>query len=498
MASGQRLIGVQGAVLPTELPMERRAVGSVTVAPTVSASVARPVADRTRLLLEGPIARTLLRLAAPNVVVMAVQAAVSAGEAYFLGWLGADALAGVSLAFPLIMLMQTMSAGGMGGGVSSAVARALGASRPSDANALVLHSLVIATVMAACFTGTLLLGGPVLYRAMGGTGGALAAALAYSNIVFGGAIAVWLFNTLASVVRGTGNMLLPASVVVAGAALTLSLSPALICGWGPVPPLGIAGAAAGLVAYYAAGSLILFAYLVSGRSLVRLPLSDLRLRRRLFGEILRVGAPSLLNNVQTNLTVVLLTGLVGPLGTTALAGYGMGARLEYLQIPLVFGFGSALVTMVGTNIGAGCQARAERIAWTGAGMAAILTGAIGLGAALAPRVWVGLFSADPEVLQAGATYLRIVGPAYGFFGLGLALYFASQGAGRLLWPVLAGFSRLVIASVGGWMAIHWFGGGLTALFGVMALAFVVFGITVTVAVGSGAWRRATPPAGGGS
>jgi len=474
--------------------LERGAVGAAAVAPSVGTSIARPVAARTRLLLEGPIARTLLRLAAPNVVVMAVQAAVNAGEAYFLGWLGADALAGVSLAFPLIMLMQTMSAGGMGGGVSSAVARALGAGRRRDANALVLHALVIATVMGACFTAAIVLGGPGLYRAMGGTGGALAAALAYSHIVFGGAMAVWLFNTLASVVRGTGNMLLPASVVVGGAALTLALSPALIFGWGPLPPLGIAGAAAGLVAYYAAGSLVLFAYLLSGRSLVRLSLSDLRLRGRLFGDILRVGAPSLVNNVQTNLTIILLTGLVGPFGTTALAGYGMGARLEYLQIPLVFGFGSALVTMVGTNIGAGYRKRAERIAWTGAALAAALTGAIGVGAALLPYAWLGLFSTDPDVLKAGATYLRIVGPVYGFFGLGLALYFASQGAGRLLWPVLAGFSRLVIASVGGWLAIYWFGGGLTALFGVMALAFVVFGLTVTLAVKSGAWRRREPGA----
>lgn len=451
------------------------------------------VADRTRLLLEGPIVPTLLRLAAPNVVVMAVQAVVSAGEAYFLGWLGADALAGVSLAFPLIMLMQTMSAGGMGGGVSSAVARALGAGRRSDASALVLHALVIATVMAAAFSATLLLGGPALYRALGGTGGALAAALAYSNIVFGGALAVWLLNTLANVVRGTGNMLLPAAVLVGGAAVTLSLSPALIFGWGPFPPLGIAGAGAALVAYYGAGSLVLLAYLISGRSLVRLSLSGLRLRWRLFREILRVGAPSLVNNVQTNLTVVLLTGLVGPFGTTALAGYGMGARLEYLQIPLVFGFGSALVTMVGTNIGAGRRARAERIAWTGAGMAAALTGAVGLGAALFPRVWLGLFSTDPQVLDAGTTYLRIVGPTYGFFGLGLALYFASQGAGRLLWPLLAGFGRLAVASIGGWIALRWFGGGLTALFGVMALALVVFGIIPTMAVRSGAWRRKQPP-----
>jgi putative MATE family efflux protein len=496
MARHDGLIGVRRTALPTGAPMARRAVGFATVAPAVGASVALPVADQTRLLLEGPIARTLLRLAAPNVVVMAVQAAVNAGEAYFLGWLGADALAGVSLVFPLIMLMQTMSAGGMGGGVSAAVARALGAGRQRDANALVLHALVIAIVMAGGFTGALVLGGARLYRAMGGTGGALAAGLAYSNIVFGGAIAVWLFNTLASVIRGTGNMRFPASVVVGGAVLTLGLSPALIFGWGPVPSLGIAGAAAALVAYYAAGSLVLLAYLVSGRSLVRLPLSDFRLRGRLFGEILRVGAPSLVNNVQANLTIVLLTGLVAPFGTAALAGYGMGARLEYLQIPLVFGFGSALVTMVGTNVGAGRQARAERIAWTGSGMAAVLTGAIGLTAAVAPRAWLGLFSADPEVLHAGATYLRIVGPVYGFFGLGLALYFASQGAGRLLWPIVAGFSRLVIASVGGWLAIHWFGGGLMALFGVMALALVVFGIIVTGAVRSGAWRRATPPARG--
>jgi putative MATE family efflux protein len=494
MATDDGLMGVRGAVLPTGTAVEPRTAGSATVALVVSESVGPPVADRTRLLLEGPIALTLLRLAAPNVVVMVVQAAVNAGEAYFLGWLGADALAGVSLAFPLIMLMQTMSAGGMGGGVSSAVARALGAGRRSDANALVLHALVIAIIMGAGFTVAMVLGGSLLYRAMGGTGGTLA----YSHIVFGGAIAVWLFNTLASVVRGTGNMLLPASVVVAGAALTLGVSPALIFGWGPVPPLGIAGAAAALVAYYAAGSVVLLAYLGTGRSLVRLSLSDLRFRRRFFEEILRVGAPSLVNNVQTNLTVVLLTGLVGPFGTAALAGYGMGARLEYLQIPLVFGFGSALVTMVGTNIGAGHQARAERIAWIGAGMAAALTGVIGLGAALAPHTWVGLFSADPEVLQAGATYLRIVGPAYGFFGLGLALYFASQGAGRLLWPILAGFSRLVIAGVGGWLAIRGFGGGLTALFAVMALAFVVFGITVTVAVKSGAWRRPMPPAGRGA
>ncbi len=184
---------------------------------------------------------------------------------------------------------------------------------------------------------------------------------------------------------------------------------------------------------------------------------------------------------------MLLTGLVGAFGTPALGGYGMGVRLEYMMIPLVFGLGAALVTMVGTNYGAGQRARAKRVAWVGAATAAVITETIGLLAALFPRAWIGLFSSEPDVLAAGSAYLRIVGPTYGFFGLGLALYFASQGAGRLLWPILAGLARLVVATAGGFAALHWFGGGLTSLFVVMALALTLFGTTIAVATASRAW-----------
>ena len=142
---------------------------------------------------------------------------------------------------------------------------------------------------------------------------------------------------------------------------------------------------------------------------------------------------------------------------------------------------------------AGQDARARRVAWTGAAMAAGVTEAIGLSAALFPHVWLALFSAEPEVLRTGATYLRIVGPTYGFFGLGLALYFASQGAGRLLWPLVAGLSRLVVAAGGGWIALRVLGGGLSSIFAVMALALVLFGTVVTVALHRGAWRLQRTP-----
>lgn len=453
---------------------------------------ATPLSPRTRLLLEGPVARTLLVLAAPNVLVMVLQAAVSTLDAVFVGWLGSAALAGVSIVFPLVMLMQTMSAGGMGGGVASAVARALGGGRRADADALVIHAIVIALAMGGAFTLTLELAGPALFHAMGGRDEVLTAAVTYARVIFAGAVAYWLFNTLSSAIRGSGNMAVPASVMVATGIVYLGLSPALILGWGPLPRLGIAGAAVASVCSFGLGSLVLLGFLYSSRSLVRPALRGQGLRQRLFWEILRVGAPGSLNTVLTNLTVVVLTALVGPFGATALAGYGLGARLEYLQIPIVFGLGSGLVTMVGTSIGAGDRARAVRVAWVGSAMAAGITGVIGILASLFPLAWLGLFTTDPGVLAAGTRYLTIVGPFYGFFGAGLALYFASQGAGRLLWPLLAGFTRLLIAAVGGWLATRWLGGGLSGIFVAMAAALVVFGAINVAAVRLGAWRARAP------
>ena len=441
---------------------------------------------RTRLLLEAPIAPTLLRLGAPNVLVMLAQAGVGLMETYFVGNLGTDALAGMALVFPAVMLMQMTSAGAMGGGIASAIARALGARRRDDADALVLHALLIAAVFALVFMITVVAGGRWLYTRMGGSGGALDAALIYSNWVFSGALLVWLFNTLSAVIRGTGNMALPAYVMVAGAVLLLPLSPLLIFGWGPLPGLGIAGGAIALLLYYLAGSAVLAAYLWSPRSLLRPSLRGLQLRWALFADILRVGLVGTVSTVATNLAIGITTALVGAYGTAAIAGYGTASRLEYLLVPLVFGLGAPLVAMVGTCIGAGQRERALRATWIGAAIAFAMTEAIGLWAAAYPAAWLSLFNTEPAMIEAGSQYLRIVGPWYGFFGLGLVLYFASQGAGRLLWPVLGNIARLVVAVAGGWLALHG-GYAIAGVFAAQAAAMVVYGIANAWTIAGGAW-----------
>jgi putative MATE family efflux protein len=452
-----------------------------------TAPVPAPALDRrTKMLLEGPIVATLLKMSAPNILVMVAQASTGLIETYFIGKLGIDSLAGVALVFPGLMLMQMMSAGAMGGGISSGIARALGAGRRADADSYVLHALVISVALGIAFSVIFLGGGRWIYALLGGDGASLTAALAYSDVIFGAAILVWIFNALGNVLRGTGNMAVPAWVTCVGIVFLVPLSPCLIFGIGPFPRLGIAGGAVAVILYYAAGTAVLAWYLWSGRSVLTPRLRGVPLRWAHFREILRIGAVAAISTVQTNLTVAATTGLVGAFGPGAIAGYGVGSRLEYLLIPLVFGMGGPLVALVGTNIGAGRPHRAMQVAWIGVAVSFVLTETIGLTAATFPHAWLSLFGTEPAMLAAGEAYFHAVGPFYGFFGGGMALYFASQGAGKLLWPLTGGMLRLVIAVLGGWLALRWFG-DLGAVFLALGIAIGVYGVFTVTAIAAGGW-----------
>ena len=337
-----------------------------------------------------------------------------------------------------------------------------------------LHALLINLGLGLVTSALFLIWGRPIYAAMGGEGASLEAALAYSNVVFAGNVLVWLMNALGSLIRGTGNMLVPALSVCLAVALLIPLSPLLIFGWGPVPAMGIAGGGFAVLITSALTTVVLAWYLLAGRSIVRLRRA--RLQWPMFADILRVGGVGTISTLQTSLTVALTTALVGAFGgPNAVAGYGTGARIEYLLIPLVFGLGAPMVALVGTNIGAGQPQRALRIALIGGALAFALTETIGIVAAIWPEAWLGLFGHDPQMLEAGAAYLRVVGPTYGFFGLGLSLYFASQGAGRLAWPLIGGMVRLLVAVGGAWLVLT-LTGSLAWAFAALALALVAYGV----------------------
>lgn len=442
---------------------------------------------RTLNLLQAPVVPLLLKMAWPNMLIMLAQASTGLIETWWIAKLGTQSLAGMALVFPVVMLLTMISAGSLGGGISSAVARALGGGRQEEADGLVLHAIVINIVISVVFSLVFLIFGEPIYSAMGGQDESLQAALTYSNVIFAGNIFLWLMNGLASVIRGTGNMLFPATITCIGTLLLIPLSPLLIFGFGPIPAFGITGGGIALLIFYFFGSLAMFGYILSGRNAARF--RWVRLRWTYLSSILHIGALSAINTLLTTGIMVGATSLIASIADfNAVAGFGTGARLEYLLIPLIFGIGAPLVALVGTNIGAGQHERALSIALTGGAFAFVVTEIIGIMAAIWPEQWLRLFSAEADMIAVGSAYLRTVGPFYGFFGLGLALYFACQGVGRMFWPILSGVIRLVVSLGGGWYGLH-ITGTSDGIFGALATAMVLYGALIATAVRFGTWFR---------
>lgn len=444
-------------------------------------------------LVVGPILPTLARLALPNFAAMFMSTVVVVAETAYIGTLGTASLAGFALVFPLVMLMQMMSAGAMGGGVSSAISRALGAGDKARASALALHALVIGILGAVAFMLAYVLFGRAIVHALGGSGEVADQGLAYARVLFLGAASVWVANTCASILRGSGNMSTPSAVLLSVSALQIALGYALGLGVGPVPRLGMTGVGLALVFSFSCGALVLLWILVSGRAAVRLTFDPKLLSGEMFRDILKVGAIACASPVMSVGTVLVLTAIVARFGTEALAGYGIGARLEFMLVPITFAFGVAAVPMVGMAIGAGDAARAKRAAWTAGALSAVLMGIVGFGVATWPDLWGRLYTSDAKVLSTAHDYFAAAGPAYGFYGLGLCLYFASQGSGKMLGPVLVQAARLLIVATGGWWLARQ-GAPTMHLFLVIGLSLAAYGVAMALVVKYSTWGR--PRSGG--
>lgn len=444
--------------------------------------------DRMR---HGPILSTLLRLSVPNVIAMAVTVLVSTAETFYVGRLGTTPLAALGLVFPFAILTSTMSAGAMGGGVSSAIARAFGAADSARAHTLAMHAILIGAAIGVAYSLLFVIFGPALYRLLGGRGAVLAEVVPYSTVLFGGAMLVWVSNTLASVLRGTGNMRMPSIGIVGIGLLQAVLGGILAFGVGALPGLGMVGVALGHVIAHLAGVSFFAWCLLGGAARLKLRLQRFTVRRELLADILRVGALACLSPVQTVLTMLVFTSLVARLGEVPLAGYSIGQRLEFLMTTISFGVGVASVPMVGMAIGAGDIARARRIAWTAAGIAGACAACVGLLVAVAPDLWARIFSRDEGVLDYARQYLRIGGPAFALMCAGLTLYFGSQGAGKMLGPVMAGTARLVVAvGIGLWLSSR--GAPAWQYFALAAAAMVTYGISMWAAVRFTSWGSSTP------
>src|SRR5437867_4793016 len=381
----------------------------------------------------------VVRLAAPTTLVMAVAAVSNVVYTYFVSRLGVEAIGAVSLVFPVWLLAMPAMAGGIGAGASSAVARALGAGRRGEAAALAGQALVLSVVIGLGFGLVVQVVAPALFRAMGARGAVHASATLFARVLFGGAAITFLGGMFDSVLRGEGNVRVPAIWSTTPLVLQTGCTPLFMFGLG----WGLEGAALAMLACQLVATVPRALWVLGGRALVRPAFRLPRFTLAPVREILRVGVPAALSMSITNVGLMALTAVVTHLGDADLAAFGLGTRLDFLLMSFAYGVGAAVLTLVGMATGARRQDRVRAFVTRASAIAAVLLAVPGLLFCWRPALWFGLFTDDPGIHAVGALYFRMIGPSYPFLGVSMVIGFAFQGLGRATIPLAWMFLRVV-------------------------------------------------------
>jgi putative MATE family efflux protein len=410
----------------------------------------------------------IIRLALPTTGVMVIATLSNVLHTYYVSRLGTDAIAAVALVFPISLLSITVMAGGVGAGAASAIARALGASRIGAAVAVAESSISLALGIGLCFAAVILVGAPRVFALMGGRGNVLDLAVLYARVLFGGAAITFVASMLDSIMRGEGNVRVPAVWASISLMAQIVLTPFLMFTVG----LGLVGAPVAMLTCQLGAALPRARYVFSGGGIVR-PTRLLALHRTPLREILRVGIPASLATSVNYIGIMILTGLLARFGDAHLGAYGLATRMDFLLLSFAYGFGGAVLTLVGMATGARQPARAKTYVLR-AGLLIVSLLALAGGALWwRPGWWIGLFTADAAIHAVGGDYFRVIGPSYPFMGVSMVIAFAFQGLGRATIPLLMMTARMVAVLAAAILSTRWLGASEHAIFLAIAAGNVV-------------------------
>lgn len=414
--------------------------------------------------------------------------AVTFFDAWFVGHLGNQALASLALVFPFQALMQMMAGGAIGGGITSAVARAKGSGNLNSAKTIAFNGLLIGIFMSLLYTITLGVFSVHIFNLLSDSNDVINNAVKYSKIAFGGAILTWVFFVFSSILRGLGDTYSPAKAIIIAGSIQIIMSGLFTLGLVDIVNLGVTGPAAAMIISHTLAIFFLLPKIIGSNSV--LSRQNCVFNRSAIHKILKVGGLGLLNSLTISLTIIIVTAFVADFGIDALAGYGLGSRLELMLVPIAFGIGAALTTAVGTNIGANQYNRAQLIARTGAFITFFLTGILGVIVSIIPWIWIDLFVASGTAELVASSYLMIVAPFYGFFAGGMSLYFASQGTGSMILPVFVNAIRFVIVSIVCVLVLI-FQFDIKWLFSGISVGLLITGVGQFLCLYSSPWKKST-------
>ena len=423
----------------------------------------RRTATAPTLLLDLPPFAAILRLAVPTTAVMLVATASNVAHAYFVSRLGGEAIAAVSLVFPISLLAQTIMVGGIGTGVAAAVARALGAGAQLRAIAIGEHAVALGLGAGVAFAGALYFGAAPLFAAMGGSAAVVALAVPYARILFGGAVIPFSGAMLDSIMRGEGEVRVPAVWATASLLAQMIVTPVFMFGFG----IGLLGAPLAMLACQSAALVARARHVLGGHGIVRPRPLPRHWRLEPVHQVLAIGIPASLSTAVNYLGIIVLTGVIARYGDGHLAAYGLAIRMDFILLSLAYGCGAAVLTLVGLASGAGRLALVrDYVLRAGGLMVVILLLLAGLLMAR-PDLWMGIFSDDETIVAVGSHYFRTVGPTYPLMGISMVVAFAFQALGRATVPLVVMTARVAVA-VGASLAFVRYGWSETAVFATIA------------------------------
>lgn len=412
--------------------------------------------------------RAIITLAAPTTAVMLIAALSNILHTYFVSRLGDDAIAAVSLVFPIVMILITVVSGGLGTGVASGIARALGAGRAGDARAIAEHAIVITTGLAIGGSLASEIGARGLFSLMGGSGTVLDQATLFSRVLFGGFLISFTVGTFDSILRGAGNVRVPAMCSTLSLLLQIAFTPLFMF----TLELGLVGAPLATLTGQAIGLIPRSRFIFGARSPVRPRLLTRELHARHFREILRVGVPASLSAALNYITLMVLTGTVARFGDSYLAAYGLGSRLDFLLFSLGFGVAAAGLTLVGMAMGAGRPELVRRYVVQSALVAVAVVALPTVIVVLRPAWWIGAFTDAAPIHAIGADYFHIVGPTYFFIVVSMVVASSFQALARAVIPLAVMVVRVALVLGAALVAINAFHGQAQTIFVIIAIGNV--------------------------
>lgn len=398
--------------------------------------------NRKFILEEKNINKVILKLSFPMVIAFLLQTSFNIVDGIFVGKISAEALAAVSISFPVVFLMMSIAIG-LGTGTTSIIARSIGARYFNKASNVAFHAILLSLLFYVLSASLGLIFGESLFGLISDDPALLPLVLDYMNIIFAGSIFMFLAFIANHILRGEGNMKIPMYVMGGSAILNIILDPIFIFTLG----LGVKGAAYATVISRAVAVIIAFAYILSGRSIVRLSLDSFKLSLNVIKEMFHIGLFSSVSQMLVSVNFFILTAIIARFGAEAIAAFGIVFRVEGIVFMPVMGVMTAIMTIVGQNLGAGKINRSKKATFNAAMMVSLFALITGTLFFIFSEPLAMLFNTNTEVVFQTSLFFMINFWTYPFFAINMIIVGAFLGAGKPIPYLLINIIRIFVIMI---------------------------------------------------